>query len=104
MPPRVAACIGRAEVFVLRLARAERGAATCVWVRSMGLDVLYLLIPASVVLALVAFGLFIWAIRSGQFDDLDTPAIRILMDEPPPPGAARKSPQPPVRGGTGLNE
>lgn len=49
----------------------------------MGLDVLYLLIPASVLLALVALGLFIWAIHSGQFDDLETPAIRILFDDPP---------------------
>jgi cbb3-type cytochrome oxidase maturation protein len=58
----------------------------------MGLDVLYLLIPASVLLALVALALFIWAIHSGQFDDLETPAIRILFDdspvEPPPAGPA----------------
>jgi len=49
----------------------------------MGLDVLYLLIPASVLLALVALALFIWAIHSGQFDDLETPAIRILFDDSP---------------------
>ena len=49
----------------------------------MGLEVLYLLIPASIVLALAALALFLWAIRSGQFDDLETPAIRILYDDPP---------------------
>lgn len=49
----------------------------------MGLDVLYLLIPASVLLALVALALFVWAIHSGQFDDLETPAIRILFDDAP---------------------
>jgi cbb3-type cytochrome oxidase maturation protein len=47
----------------------------------MGLEVLYLLIPASILLAVIALGLFIWAIHSGQFDDLETPAIRILFDE-----------------------
>ncbi len=47
----------------------------------MGLEVLYLLIPASVILALIALALFIWAIHSGQFDDLDTPALRMLFDD-----------------------
>lgn len=62
----------------------------------MGLDVLYLLIPASVLLALVALGLFIWAIHSGQFDDLETPAIRILFDDTPaaPPADPPGPPQP----------
>jgi cbb3-type cytochrome oxidase maturation protein len=59
----------------------------------MGLEVLYLLIPASALLALVAFALFMWAIRNGQFDDLDTPAIRVLMDDPPPAGAPRSAPR-----------
>ena len=49
----------------------------------MGLDVLYLLIPASILLALVALALFLWAIHTGQFDDLETPAIRILYDDKP---------------------
>ena len=57
----------------------------------MGLEVLYLLIPASFALALVALAFFLWAIRAGQFDDLETPAIRMLADEIPPdpagPGA-----------------
>lgn len=59
----------------------------------MGLDVLYLLIPASVLLALVALALFVWAIHSGQFDDLETPAIRILFDDAPP--GAEKTPDTP---------
>jgi cbb3-type cytochrome oxidase maturation protein len=58
----------------------------------MGLEVLYLLIPASFALALAALGLFLWAIRAGQFDDLETPAIRMLAGEIPPepvrPGAS----------------
>jgi len=54
----------------------------------MGLDILFLLIPASLVLAGVALLLFIWAIRTGQFDDLETPAIRVLFDDPPGPDAS----------------
>jgi len=54
----------------------------------MGLNILFLLIPASLVLACVALLLFIWAIRSGQFDDLETPAIRMLFDDAPTPGDA----------------
>jgi cbb3-type cytochrome oxidase maturation protein len=47
----------------------------------VGLEALYLLIPASIVLAVIALALFIWAIHSGQFDDLETPAIRILFED-----------------------
>lgn len=54
----------------------------------MGLDVLYLLIPVTLILAGVALGLFVWAIHAGQFDDLETPAIRILFDDGPPPAEA----------------
>ena len=69
----------------------------------MGLDILYLLIPASLVLAAVALVLFVWAIQTGQFDDLETPAIRILFDDatpqPAPPEPARsaapEAPHPP---------
>ena len=49
----------------------------------MGLDVLLLLIPVSFFMALVALGVFLWANHSGQFDDLDTPAIRVVLEETP---------------------
>ena len=51
------------------------------------MDILPLLIGISVLLALAIAGIFVWAVRSGQFDDLDTPAVRILTDddERPPP-------------------
>ena len=45
------------------------------------MESLYLLIPLSVVLVFaigVAFG---WSVRNGQFDDLEGPAYRILMDD-----------------------
>ena len=48
----------------------------------MGMEVLYILIPASFLLALISLCLFLWGNHSGQFDDLVTPAIRILMDDP----------------------
>jgi len=48
------------------------------------LETLYLLIPLSVVLVLAAGAVFWWALASGQFDDLEGPAHRILMDEEPP--------------------
>ena len=56
------------------------------------MESLYLLIPlALVLLALIVWAL-LWAIRSGQFDDLEGPAHRILMDEDEPqePRAASK--------------
>jgi cbb3-type cytochrome oxidase maturation protein len=44
------------------------------------MDILYLLIPISLVLiGLIIWG-FLWAIKSGQFDDLEGPAHEILMD------------------------
>lgn len=45
------------------------------------MDILYLLIPLSVVLACGITVVLWWAVRSGQFDDLEGPAHHILMDE-----------------------
>lgn len=41
---------------------------------------LFVLIPLAVVLLGGAVWAFFWAVRSGQFDDLDTPAVQILLD------------------------
>jgi cbb3-type cytochrome oxidase maturation protein len=46
--------------------------------------VIYVLLPLAVLLAVAAVFAFIWAVRGGQFDDLDTPALRILHDEEEP--------------------
>lgn len=51
------------------------------------MNALLILIPLSLVLLLVAIWAFAWAVRRGQFDDLDTPAIDILQDDPEPRGA-----------------
>ena len=45
------------------------------------MDILPLLIGISIVAAVAIAGIFVWAVRSGQFDDLDTPAVRILSDD-----------------------
>ena len=43
--------------------------------------ILYLLIPMALGVIGVALWAFLWAVRTGQFDDLDTPAVRILLDD-----------------------
>lgn len=45
------------------------------------MEVIYSLIPGMLILGLVALGVLFWAARSGQFDDLEGDAQRILMDE-----------------------
>lgn len=48
---------------------------------------LYILIPLSVLLVFVIGIIFWWSLRSGQYDDLEGPAVRLLMedeDAPPP--------------------
>ena len=45
------------------------------------MEIIYLLIPLSLVLVGLIVWIFMWAIRSGQFDDLEGPAHRILMDD-----------------------
>ena len=41
------------------------------------------LIPAALFLGLLGLAAFIWALRSGQYDDLEGAANRILFDDPP---------------------
>ena len=45
------------------------------------MDILFLLIPISLIIMGIAVWVFLWAIRSGQFEDLEGPAHRILMDD-----------------------
>lgn len=45
------------------------------------MNILLLLIPVSLLLLLVGGGLFWWTVNSGQYDDLDSPARRILFDD-----------------------
>ena len=45
------------------------------------MEIIYLLVPLAVLIAVVIVVVFLWAVKSGQFDDLEGPAHRILMDE-----------------------
>lgn len=47
------------------------------------MNVIVLLILASLVLALVFLGGFIWAVKTGQFEDTITPSLRLLADDEP---------------------
>jgi cbb3-type cytochrome oxidase maturation protein len=51
------------------------------------MDILYLLIPISLALVAVIALAFLWAVRSGQFEDMEGPAHRILMDDDAAPPA-----------------
>jgi len=56
------------------------------------MNVIYLLIPLGVALLALSVWGFFWAVRSGQFDDLDSPGVQILLDDdraPPPSRDAR---------------
>ena len=61
------------------------------------MTILLMLIPLSMGLLILAVAAFVWAVKRGQFDDLDTPALDILEDNdrpllPPAP----PSPRPPA--------
>ncbi|MBP7202559.1 MAG: cbb3-type cytochrome oxidase assembly protein CcoS [Propionivibrio sp.] len=61
------------------------------------MESLYLLIPVSVVLVFLIGLVFWWSLRNGQFDDLEGPAYRVLMDNDKAPeddGEATKPPGP----------
>jgi len=58
--------------------------------------ILLLMIPISIVLLGIAIWAFVWAVRRGQFDDLDTPALDILVDDDAPRPCAGKPPSSPT--------
>ena len=45
------------------------------------MEVIFLLIGFSLLVALIFLWLFFWAVRDGQYDDSYTPSVRILFDE-----------------------
>jgi cbb3-type cytochrome oxidase maturation protein len=59
-------------------------------------DLLYIAFPAALLLGALFLGLFLWASRRGQYDDLDTPSIRMLHDDDP--AAPDEGAQPPAGG------
>ena len=51
------------------------------------MDILFLMIPLSIALVALVVWAVLWAVRSGQFEDLEGPAHRILMDDDAPRAA-----------------
>lgn len=45
------------------------------------MSVFYILIGVSVLVALIFLRVFIWAVKSGQFEDDQSPAVRMLLDD-----------------------
>jgi cbb3-type cytochrome oxidase maturation protein len=45
------------------------------------MSILYLLIPLGLVMVALSLWAFFWAVRHGQFDDLESPAVQILLDD-----------------------
>lgn len=57
------------------------------------MSVLYLLVPLALILAGAGVLGFRWAVRSGQFDDVETPALRVLLDDEEAPERDSHSPE-----------
>lgn len=57
------------------------------------MEILFLVLPLALIVSTGAVFLFVWAARDGQFDDLETPGMRILHDDRPLHPLS--SPQPP---------
>lgn len=49
------------------------------------MDILLIMIPGCAVMALVMLGFFIWATKTGQFEDMEGAKYRILYDDEPNP-------------------
>ncbi|TXK72295.1 cbb3-type cytochrome oxidase assembly protein CcoS [Mesonia sp. HuA40] len=45
------------------------------------MSVIYLLLALSIIVALVFFGVFIYSVKRGQYDDVHTPAVRMLFED-----------------------
>ena len=48
------------------------------------MEVIFVLLPLALLIAAIAVAFFIWAARTSQFDDLDTPSMRVLFDDEEP--------------------
>ena len=47
------------------------------------MSIIYIVLPLALLIVAVAVVAFIWSARSGQMDDLETPAVRMLHDDTP---------------------
>lgn len=67
------------------------------------MEVIYVLIPGMLFLGLIMVGVLVWAVKNGQYDDLEGDASRLLMDEDDAPPGKPKSDQGRVPGGDPRN-
>ena len=54
------------------------------------MSILFLLIPLGLLLLALAVAAFFWAVGAGQFDDLDSPAMSVVMDDDSKPAAENR--------------
>lgn len=47
------------------------------------MSIIYVLIPIAMLFVIIAFGVFFWAVKSDQFDDLERQSVSILFDDQP---------------------
>ena len=61
------------------------------------MSVFFIILPLALLLGGGAIAAYVWSVRSGQLDDLDTPAVRVLHDDvparPPPDAHLREAPE-----------
>ncbi|GAB2583567.1 cbb3-type cytochrome oxidase assembly protein CcoS [Spirosoma areae] len=57
------------------------------------MHIIFFMIGVSLLMALGFLGAFIWSMRTGQQDDLYTPALRMLLDDAPPDDRIPDKPQ-----------
>jgi cbb3-type cytochrome oxidase maturation protein len=57
------------------------------------MSVIFLLIPLSILFATGFLVAFLWAVKSGQYEDTNTPSLRVLLDEP----GAKSSSKAPIK-------
>jgi cbb3-type cytochrome oxidase maturation protein len=59
-------------------------------------ETIFVLLPVALLIAGIALAMFVWAVRTGQYDDLETPAVRMLFDDEPPRETPRDAPGEPT--------
>lgn len=59
------------------------------------MEITYFLLPVALLLSFTSLCLFVWALRNGQFDDLEGPRWRILFDDRVDPRNKAQPPLPP---------
>lgn len=62
------------------------------------MEIIYFLVPIGIIMLAAAIGVFTWAVKSDQFDDLDREGRRILFDEDMIPKQQKKPAAPPADG------